>query len=121
MLHLCGLYCRRTTDALAEMENGRALENDVQHLSAKVSALKSMSKDIQHEVRSRNELMSQLESAIGKSADAVRSVRSGLRRAHATGGSWHLIALVVYCLLLATVLYILSKFGRIARIFSWLI
>jgi len=102
---------RRRATETPDLESGpaTALDGEVEKLSSRVSSLKHMSSDIREELQHRDQLVDQLEHAISRGSDAVRSVRTSLQRAQSKGGGWHLAALVAYCLALTVGLYLLSK------------
>ena len=88
-------------------------QNDMQihHLSQKVNQLKSLSIDIEGEVRDQNSLLDGMsgqfagtQGLLGATADRLSGIFRG-------GGSKHMCYLILFCMLVFFILYYLARIG----------
>lgn len=87
-------------------------EKLVDHLSGKVTALKDLSIDIGHEVRSQNKMLSEMDSDFDSTGGFLGSTMGRLTKMSKAGHNKFMCYLIIFALFVFFVLYYVIKYAK---------
>uniref|UniRef100_A0A7S0SIH5 t-SNARE coiled-coil homology domain-containing protein n=1 Tax=Mantoniella antarctica TaxID=81844 RepID=A0A7S0SIH5_9CHLO len=100
------------------MGNDFDIDDEVDKLHGKVSALRQMTGAIHEEATVRGKMIDQLEDTMNRARSALKDARRRMDKAFTQSSSGHLLVLTCFCLFVCLGFYALYKMGKFVKFFT---